>query len=121
MEPRGKTQTTPDKDHSPINWAECREKKFSAPSRGKGVSLDIPLYRTASGQFLRPAASRLLLSRFLLNGTGPSHKAPARLGSSGLSLRGAPGKWGKKKGEKLMSYLYVKWNSFELRIARRRF
>src|SRR5467141_3029945 len=52
---------------------------------------------TASGQFLRPAASRLLLSRFLPNGTGPSHKAPARLGSSGLSLLAAPGKWGKKK------------------------
>ena len=52
---------------------------------------------TASGQFLRPAASRLLLSRFLPNSTGPSHKAPARLGSSGLSLLGAPGKWGKKK------------------------
>jgi hypothetical protein len=50
-----------------------------------------------SGQFLRPAASRFLLSRFLLNDTGPSHKAPARLGSSGLSLLGAPGKWGKKK------------------------
>src|SRR5205807_6108661 len=31
------------------------------------------------------------------NITGPSHKAPARLGSSGLSLLGAPGKWGKKK------------------------
>jgi hypothetical protein len=26
-----------------------------------------------------------------------SHKAPARLGSSGLSLLSAPGKWGKKK------------------------
>src|SRR5260370_20024064 len=52
---------------------------------------------TASGQSLRPAASRLLLSRLLPNSTGPSHKAPARLGSSGLSLLGAPGKWGKKK------------------------
>src|ERR1700745_943345 len=31
------------------------------------------------------------------NTTGPSHKAPARLGSSGLSLLSAPGKWGKKK------------------------
>src|SRR5437899_12609895 len=30
-------------------------------------------------------------------GTGPSHKAATRLGSSGLSLLGAPGKWGKKK------------------------
>src|SRR2546426_7362134 len=67
------------------------------------MSLASPLFLphifsgTASGQFLRPAASRLLLSRFLLNGTGPSHKAAARLGSSGLSLLSAPGKWGKKK------------------------
>jgi hypothetical protein len=60
---------------------------------------------TTSGQFPRSAASRLLLSRFLPNGTGPSHKAAARFGSSGLSLLGAPGKWGKKKGEKFMSYL----------------
>jgi hypothetical protein len=52
---------------------------------------------TASGQFLRPAASRLLLSRFLPNSVGPSHKAAARLGSRGLSLLSAPGKWGKKK------------------------
>jgi hypothetical protein len=41
-----------------------------------------------------------------------SHKAPARLGSSALSLLDAPGKWGKKKEKKFMSYLYVKWNSF---------
>jgi hypothetical protein len=61
---------------------------------------------------MRPAASRVLLSRLLLNGTGPSHKAPARLGSSGLSLMSAPGKMGQEKGEKFMSYLYVKWNSF---------
>src|SRR5437763_15457172 len=78
-------------------------------------SLFLPLLflGTASGQFLRPAASRLLLSRFLPNGTGPSHKAPGRLGSSGLSLLGAPEKWGKKKENKFMSYLYVKWNSSE--------
>src|SRR5437667_12870772 len=67
---------------------------------------------TASGQFPRPAASRLLLSRFLPNNTGPSHKAPARLGSSGLSLLGAR-KMGQETGEKFMSYLYVKWNSSE--------
>jgi hypothetical protein len=48
-------------------------------------------------KFLRPAASRLLLSRFLPKVTGPSQKAPARFGSSGLSLQGAPRKWGKKK------------------------
>src|SRR6266446_3086207 len=79
----------------------AERKILSAPSRGEDVSLDIPLYRTASGQFLRPAASRLLLSRFLPKGTGPSHKAPARLGSSGLSLLGAPRKWGKKKENNL--------------------
>jgi single-stranded DNA-binding protein len=36
-------------------------------------------------------------SWFLPKGTGPSHKAPARLGSSGLSLLGAPRKWGNKR------------------------
>src|SRR6266576_5469239 len=58
----------------------------------KRPSLFLPLIflGTASGQFLRPAASRLLLSV-------PPHKAPARLGSSGLSRLGAPRKWGKKK------------------------
>jgi single stranded DNA-binding protein len=61
---------------------------------------------TASGQLLRPAASRALLSRFLPNSIGPSHKAPTRLGSSGLSLLSAPGKWGKKKEKNsAMSYL----------------
>src|SRR5437016_8915264 len=64
---------------------------------GKCLFLPLIFPGTASGQFLRPAASRLLLSRFLPNHTGPSHKASARLGSSGLSLLGAPGKWGKKK------------------------
>src|SRR6266513_4801578 len=38
------------------------------------------------------------------NGTGPSHKAPARLGSSGLSLLCAPGN-GAEKGDIFMSYL----------------
>src|SRR5216684_8160708 len=28
------------------SWAECRDKKGSAPSRRKEMSLDIPLYRT---------------------------------------------------------------------------
>ncbi len=32
-----------------------------------------------------------------------------------------PRKMGQEKGEKFMSYLYVKWNSFGLRFARRRF
>src|SRR5258707_377778 len=81
----------------------AERKILSAPSRGEDVSLDIPLYRTASGQFLRPAASRLLLSRLLPNDTGPSHKAPARFGSSGLSLLGAPEN-GAEKGDIFMSY-----------------
>jgi hypothetical protein len=98
---RDETNRTPEQDHSqitgarPTTWAECREKSISAPSRGEGVSLDIPLYRTASGQFLRPAASRLLLSRFLPNSAVPSQNAAARLGSSSHSLLGAPGKWGR--------------------------
>ena len=53
------------------------------------------------------AAKRCFKSQ---NCTGPSHKAPARLGSSGLSLLGAPGKWGKKKEIQKMSYLYVNLN-----------
>jgi hypothetical protein len=61
------------------------------------------LLGTASGQFLRPAASRLLLSRFLPNSTGPSHKASARLGSSGFSLL-VPQENVARKGEKFMSY-----------------
>src|ERR1700682_410993 len=39
------------------------------------------------------------------NVAGPSHKAPARLGSSGLALLGASRKWGRKKGKNKMSYL----------------
>src|SRR6266567_8338178 len=90
----------------------CRPCPLILLSSARSLFLPILFLGTASGQFLRPAASRLLLSRFLPNGTGPSHKAPTRLGSSGLSLSGAPGKWGKKKEKKFMSYLYVKWNSF---------
>src|SRR5258708_39789769 len=48
------TNRTPEEDHSQIagactiSRAECREKNLSAPSRGGDISLDIPLYRTAS-------------------------------------------------------------------------
>jgi len=76
-----------------------RSSQFSRPAFSAAHFLD-----TASGQFLRPAASRFVLFRFLPNSTGPSHKAPARLGSSGLSLLGAPEKWG-EKGDIFMSYL----------------
>ena len=52
---------------------------------------------TASGQI--PAPGSFAGSAFSVppKHTGPYHKAPARLGSSGLSLLIAPGKWGKKK------------------------
>jgi len=43
----------PEERYSPIrsarsfDWAECRNKKVSAPSRRWNMSLDIPFYRTA--------------------------------------------------------------------------
>jgi hypothetical protein len=46
-------QRLPEQDHSPItsarsnNWAECRNKKVSAPSRRRDMSLDIPFYMTS--------------------------------------------------------------------------
>ncbi len=50
----------------------------------------------------------------------PSHKAAARLGSRSPRFW-VPQKNGAEKGHIFMSYLYVKWNSFGLRFARRRF
>lgn len=47
-----------------------------------------------------PAPGSFAASAFTVppaNSTVPSHKASARFGSSGLSLLGAPAKWGKKK------------------------
>ena len=44
---------------------------------------------------------------------------PLALEAEALTL-GAPEKWG-RKGDIFMSYLYVKWNSFALSFARRRF
>src|SRR6266404_5716054 len=47
-----KQDLRPEQDHSrsgsapSTSWAECRDKKGSAPSRRKEMSLDIPLYRT---------------------------------------------------------------------------
>src|SRR5580692_5595781 len=46
-------QRLPEEDHSSIaracsnDWAECRDKKASAPSRRRDMSLDIPFYRTS--------------------------------------------------------------------------
>src|SRR5260370_25783961 len=46
-------QRLPEEDHSPItsarsnDWAECRNKKVSAPSRRRDMSLDISFYRTS--------------------------------------------------------------------------
>src|SRR5216683_7031964 len=44
--------TSPEQDHSITSarsngWAECRDKKVSAPSRRRRMSLDIPFYRTS--------------------------------------------------------------------------
>src|SRR5580704_8281248 len=47
-----KQDLSPEQDHSrsesarSTSWAECRNKKGSAPSRRRGFSLDIPFYRT---------------------------------------------------------------------------
>src|SRR5258708_26481186 len=49
-------QRLPEEDHSPItsarsnDWAECRNKKVSAPSRRRDMSLDISFYRTSAGK-----------------------------------------------------------------------
>src|SRR5882762_8411723 len=44
--------TSPEQDHSITSarsngWAECRDKKVSAPSRRRRMSLDISFYRTS--------------------------------------------------------------------------
>jgi hypothetical protein len=49
----------------------------------------------------------------------PPIKQPLALEPEAFAF-GAPGNEA-EKGEKFMSYLYVKWNSFGLRFARRRF
>src|SRR5580704_386640 len=51
--------TSPEQDHSIASartngWAECRDKKVSAPSRRRKMSLDIPFYRTSP---VRPTGS----------------------------------------------------------------
>ena len=80
-----------------LTFAQCSDRSvLFGDSLTPGTSAFLPLIflGTASGQFLRPAASRLLLSQFLPNSTVPSQKAAARLGSRSLSLLGAPRKWG---------------------------
>src|SRR6266851_5614883 len=48
-----KQDPRPEEDHAQsgnarsTSWAECRDKKGSAPSRRTEMSLDIPLYRTS--------------------------------------------------------------------------
>jgi single stranded DNA-binding protein len=59
---------------------------------------------TASGSFLRPAASRLLLSRFLPENMGSLPECSRSLWKQKPSLLGASGKRGKKRRNK-MSYL----------------
>ena len=58
---------------------------------------------TASGQFLRPAASRVLLSRFLLNSTGPPIKHPLALGAAASRFR-VPQENGARKRRKIHVY-----------------
>src|ERR1700719_148786 len=66
---------------------------------------------TASGQFLRPAASRLLLSRFRPYTVGfPPGKQPLALEAAALAF-GCPRKMGQKKRKQ-----NVTWNSFGLRL-----
>ncbi len=50
----------------------------------------------------------------------PPIKHPLALGAA-ASRFCVPQENGQEKGEQFMSYLYVKWNSFGLRFARRRF
>jgi len=67
---------------------------------------------TASGEFLRPAASRLLLSRCLPYLLGSLPECSRSLWEQPPSLLGAPEN-GAEKGDLKMSYIiYVKWNSF---------
>src|SRR5580692_441517 len=55
-------QRLPEEDHSSIaracsnDWAECRDKKTSAPSRRRAMSLDIPFYRAYPSS---PAAEQI--------------------------------------------------------------
>jgi len=75
-----------------VRWlTSLRSSQFSRPAFSAAHLLD-----TASGQFLRPAASPFVLSRFLPNNTGPSHRAPARLGRRPLAF-GCHRKMGQKK------------------------
>src|SRR6266404_7121181 len=62
-----KQDLRPEQDHSrsgsapSTSWAECRDKKGSAPSRRKEMSLDIPLYRTCP---ISRLSRNLLISPF---------------------------------------------------------
>ena len=81
--------------------------------------LTFPYIGLLRANFMRPAASRLLLSRFLPYPLG-SLRCRSLWKQKPLAS-GCPKKMGQEKGEQFRSYLYVKWNSFGLRFARRRF
>src|ERR1700688_4318886 len=65
--------TSPEQDHSITSassngWAECRDKKASAPRRRGRMSLDIPFYRTSTVSALtRHVADVLGQTLFLFN------------------------------------------------------
>src|SRR6266481_1804028 len=82
-----KQDLRPEQDHSrsgsapSTSWAECRDKKGSAPSRRKEMSLDIPLYRTS------PITA--LIRHLVKNCPGhPFHEAIATLGKKTLLFCG---------------------------------
>jgi hypothetical protein len=74
-------------------------------------------HRSGSSSPLRP--TRLLLSRFHPHWVPPKADACLRLHAPRSLV--PQRKRGREKGKNKMSYLYVKWNRFGLRFARRRF
>jgi hypothetical protein len=67
------------------------------PGPVHGLFLPLLFLGTASGEFLRPAGSRLLLSRFLPRNLGSLPECSRSPWEQWPSLWGAPGKWGKKR------------------------
>src|SRR5580704_12847583 len=69
--------TSPAQDHSITSarsngWAECRDKKVSAPSRRRRMSLDIPFYRTSPSGRQNSSGAYLARSRNLLSSSSGS-------------------------------------------------
>ena len=94
------------------------------PHRPSQFSRPAFFYRSFPGHCFRliPASCSFASSAFPvppLHHRVPSHKAAACLGSRSPRFW-VPQKNGAEKGDIFMSYLYVKWNSFGTRVARRR-